>query len=78
MIVNSILNLSCSSATSWITERKINMKRREIILKRIGETAGHRMEDGHNFMEIIKHLRVDMLLFGHEHRHLMLKGTRLE
>lgn len=50
----------------------------EGILKRIGETVGNRLEDGRDFMEKIKHLKVDVLLFGHEHRQLMLKGTRLE
>lgn len=45
--------------------------------RRIGEHVGHRLEDGEYFMEKIKELKVDMLLFGHEHRHLNFKDTKL-
>ena len=47
------------------------------LFRRIGEHVGHRLEDGKDFMEGIKKLNVDMLLFGHEHRHLNFKDTRL-
>ena len=45
--------------------------------RRLGEHFGHRLEDGKNFMERIKKLNVDMLLFGHEHRHLNFTKTKL-
>ena len=47
------------------------------LFRRIGEHVGHRLEDGKDFMERIKDLKVDMLLFGHEHRHLDFKDTKL-
>jgi len=47
------------------------------LFRRIGEHFGHRLEDGKDFMEGIKELKVDMLLFGHEHRHLNFKDTKL-
>lgn len=47
------------------------------LFRRIGEHFGHRLEDGKDFMERIKELKVDMLLFGHEHRQLNFKDTKL-
>ncbi len=47
------------------------------LFRRIGEHFGHRLEDGRNFMKRIKELNVDMLLFGHEHRHLNFAETKL-
>ncbi len=47
------------------------------LFRRMGEYFGHRLEDGRDFMAKIKELKVDMLLFGHEHRHLNFSGTKL-
>ncbi|OGW75025.1 MAG: hypothetical protein A3J72_08540 [Nitrospirae bacterium RIFCSPHIGHO2_02_FULL_40_19] len=49
----------------------------EGVLKKIGENVGLRLEDGSHFMKEIKNQRVDILLFGHEHRHLKFSGTEL-
>ena len=43
-------------------------------LKTLFEKAGHWLKDGEEFMELIKG-RVDILLFGHEHRHLDFSQT---
>lgn len=48
----------------------------ESTLKTIFEKAGHWLKDGETLMEVIRG-RVDILMFGHEHRHLDLSGTHL-
>lgn len=46
-------------------------------LKKIGERVGHWLKDGKDFMEAITDQNVDILLFGHEHRHLKFEKTSL-
>ena len=46
-------------------------------LKKIGERVGHWLKDGKEFMEKIKSRKIDILLFGHEHRHLKFENTGL-
>lgn len=46
-------------------------------LRRVGESVGHWLKDGKKFMTAIRDLRVDVLLFGHEHRHLNFTKTIL-
>ena len=46
-------------------------------LKKIGERVGHWLKDGKDFMEAITDQNVDILLFGHEHRHLKFENTSL-
>ena len=38
-------------------------------LKKIKERVGHRLKDGKAFMKLVSG-RIDVLLFGHEHRHI--------
>lgn len=45
-------------------------------LKRIGDKVGHGLEDGDDLLHKISG-RVDILLFGHEHRHLNFSRTKL-
>jgi len=40
------------------------------------EKGGHWLKDGEGFMSVIAG-RIDVLLFGHEHRHLNFSGTHL-
>lgn len=49
----------------------------EGVLKHIGEEVGHCLEDSANFLEKIKNQGVDILLFGHEHRHLAFSNTKI-
>lgn len=49
----------------------------EGVLKRIGEKVGHCLEDSANFLEKIKNQGVDILLFGHDHRHLAFTNTEI-
>lgn len=50
-------------------------------LKRAGEAVGHWLKDGREFMKSIKDFKekngrgVDIMLFGHEHRHLDFTNT---
>ena len=49
----------------------------ELPLRRVGEAVGHWLKDGKEFMSTIKDLNIDVLLFGHEHRHLKFTNTIL-
>ena len=49
----------------------------EFLLRRLGERVGHWLKDGKKFMNTIKDLKVDVLLFGHEHCHLYFKDTAI-
>ncbi len=49
----------------------------DLPLKRVGEAVGHWLKDGKEFMNRIKDLNIDLLLFGHEHRHLKFANTDL-
>lgn len=46
------------------------------ILEEIGEKIGHCLKDGDDFMNKILG-RADILLFGHEHRHMDFSGTQI-
>lgn len=46
------------------------------ILETIGEKIGHWLKDGDDFMNKIMK-RTDILLFGHEHRHIDFSGTQI-
>ena len=47
----------------------------EGVLKRIGEKVGLWLADSADFLKEIKNQNVDILLFGHEHRHLAFSNT---
>lgn len=49
----------------------------EGVLKHIGEKVGHCLKDSANFLKEIRNQGVDILLFGHEHRHLAFSGTEI-
>lgn len=46
-------------------------------LEEMGEKIGHWLKDGDDFMHKISKYRVDILLFGHEHRHLDFSSTEI-
>lgn len=48
----------------------------ETLLGRTKEKVGHRLKDGKRLMRLISG-RVDLLLFGHDHRHLDFSNSRL-
>jgi 3',5'-cyclic AMP phosphodiesterase CpdA len=45
-------------------------------IRNVYERIGHSLKDGEMFMESLRG-KVDLLLFGHEHRHLDFSGTRV-
>ncbi len=49
----------------------------EGVFKHIGEKVGHCLKDSADFLKEIRSLGVDILLFGHEHRHLAFSGTEI-